>query len=165
MYNLLDIYTVSFFGHRRIYNFYKLEELLEKYIKKLLNEKEYVDFLVGRDGDFDQIASSCVKRIKRDVIDCNSSLVWVMPYIKSEYQNNTENLEEYYDNIEVCEESQMAHYKAAIQIRNKSMIDRSDLIIFYVERKSGGAYQSMKYAEKQGKNIINLYDELKEEQI
>ena len=43
-----------------------------------------------------------------------------------------------------------------MQIRNREMVDRSDLVIFCVERSSGGAYQTMKYAVKQEKNIINL---------
>lgn len=47
---MLDIYTVSFFGHREISNGYALEEKIEKLVKTLLNEKEYVDFLVGRHG-------------------------------------------------------------------------------------------------------------------
>jgi len=36
------------------------------------------------------------------------------------------------------------------------MVDRSDLVIFCVERNSGGAYQTMKYAMRQEKHIINL---------
>ena len=147
---------MSFFGHRYIDNFYRIEEKLEEIIRNLIREREYVDFLVGRDGDFDQIVSSTVKRIKQDVWDCNSSLIWVMPYPTAEYSNNQNNFEEYYDEIEVCYESCKAHPKSAIQIRNKYMVDRSDLIIFYVENTSGGAYQTMKYAEKNGKKIIKL---------
>lgn len=41
---MLDIYTVVFFGHRYIDNPFKVEELLEEQIRKLINEKEYVDF-------------------------------------------------------------------------------------------------------------------------
>ena len=36
------------------------------------------------------------------------------------------------------------------------MVDRSDLVVFFVERETGGAYQTMRYAEKNGKTIINL---------
>ena len=51
---MLEIFTVAFFGHRYIDNPFKVEELLEEQIRKLINEKEYVDFLVGRNGEFDQ---------------------------------------------------------------------------------------------------------------
>ena len=63
----------------------------------------------------------------------------------------------YYDSVEVCEKSALAHPKSAIQIRNKVMVDRSDLCVFYITRKSGGAYQTLRYAEKTGANAINLY--------
>ena len=41
------------------------------------------------------------------------------------------------------------------------MIDRSDLVIFCVSKNSGGAYTSMKYAEKQRSRFINIADEIK----
>lgn len=158
---MLDIYTVSFFGHRRIYDIFNLESLIEKYIHDILSTKEYVEFLVGRDGDFDQIVTSCIKRVKRKFVDCNSSIIWIMPYIKSDYKKNQNYYEKYYDEIIIFEESQSAYPKAAFNIRNQIMIDRSDLIFFYVEHTYGGAYKSMQYAKKQHKKIINLYDKLK----
>lgn len=42
------------------------------------------------------------------------------------------------------------------QITNRSMVDRSDLVVCYVEHESGGAYQTMAYAGKSGKTVINL---------
>ena len=66
---VLDIYTVAFFGHRYIDNPLKVEALLEEQIRKLINEKEYVDFLVGRNGEFDQCASSTVLRVRKNVRD------------------------------------------------------------------------------------------------
>ena len=63
----------------------------------------------------------------------------------------------YYDEIEICEESSVKHFKAAFQVRNRHMVDRSDLTVFYVETNEGGAYQTMQYAIQQGKEHINLY--------
>lgn len=77
---MLDTYTVSFFGHRMIDNFPKVEDQVEEIVRNLIHEKQYVEFLVGRDGDFDQIVASTVRRVKRAVRDDNSVLVWVMPY-------------------------------------------------------------------------------------
>ena len=54
----MNIYTVTFFGHRYIDNFFIIEEKLEPILKDLIKQKEYVEFLVGRDGEFDQIVSS-----------------------------------------------------------------------------------------------------------
>ena len=35
-------------------------------------------------------------------------------------------------------------------------VDRSDLVVFYVEHEYGGTWQTMKYAVNQKKKIINL---------
>jgi len=153
---MLVVFTVSFFGHREIINYREAEQRVAKLVRCLIREHEYVEFLVGRDGDFDQIVSSEVRRAKEEVFNANSSLIWVMPYDKAEYKHNRASFDAYYDEIEVCPESQGEYPKAAIQIRNRSMVDRSDLIVFYVSHQSGGAYQTMQYAQRVGKQIQNL---------
>lgn len=125
-------------------------------IKELLLSHEYAELLVGRDGEFDQAVASTVRRTKRAVRDDNSSLVWIMPYPSAEYENNRDSFDQYYDEIEICEEAAAAHFKAAIQIRNRSMIDRADLVVCFTERKTGGAYSTYLYAEKCGKRITNI---------
>ena len=156
---MLDIFTVAFFGHREIDNSFKIEERLEEEIYRLLQEHEYVDFLVGRDGDFDQFASSAVLRIRKQYRDDNSSLVLVLPYARAEYLNNEESYHDYYSDVEISYAASKAHPKAAIQIRNREMVDRADLILCCIEREKGGAWQTVQYAIKQEKDIINLYDE------
>lgn len=155
----MKFYTVAFFGHRDFYAHYQCEKKLMPILKELLNTKEYVDFLVGRNGEFDIFASSCVKRAKNELWDCNSSLVLVLPYPTAEFRNNEKYFEDFYDEIQVCEKSSMAHYKSAIQIRNKDMVDRADLVICYIEHNKGGAYQTIQYAIKAEKRVINLADE------
>jgi len=154
---LLDIFTVAFVGHRRIDKFASVEKKVKELVGELIRSKSYVDFLVGRDGDFDRIVSSAVLRVKRQLYDDNSSLIWVMPYETAEYRNCIGYFEEYYDEVELCQESATAHFKGAIQRRNRYMIDRADLLICYVKEKNGGAYQTMEYAIKAGKKIINIY--------
>lgn len=92
----VNIFTVSFFGHRIIPEFREAEDRVEALVHALLLEKEYVEFLVGRDGDFDQIVSSAVKRQQRLVRDDNSSLIWILPYPTAELRNNMENFEAYF---------------------------------------------------------------------
>ena len=59
----MDIYTVSFFGHRRIGSeSVALEGRLEAEIRCLLDSKPYVEFLVGRNGDFDLLVSPSVEK-------------------------------------------------------------------------------------------------------
>ncbi len=153
----MNIHTVSFFGHRRICNPLPLDQTLDELIARLLREHSYVEFLVGRDGDFDQLVSSAIHRCQREYGNHNSSHIWVMPYPTSFFRGNEEACYAYYDEIEICEESAVAHFKSAFQVRNRHMVDRSNLVIFYVETSEGGAYQTMQYAIQQGKNLINLY--------
>ena len=152
----MKLFTVSFFGHRIVPEFREAEERVEALIHTLLLENEYVEFLVGRGGDFDQIVSSAAKRLQRRIRADNSSLVWVLPYPTAELQNHEESFSAYYDEIEICDAAQNSHPKRAYQIRNRQMVDRSDLVVFYVEHNSGGAYQTMRYAQERGKQIVIL---------
>ncbi len=150
------VFTVSFFGHRNIENVLDIEHKLKTLIKNIITEKHFVEFLVGRNGDFDKIVASCIVSLKKSYRNDNSSLVLVLPYPTAEYKNNAESFEEYFDEVEICDESEKAHFKSAIQIRNRYMIDRSDLIICYLNKKCGGAYQSVRYAMDNGQDIINI---------
>ena len=82
------IYTISFFGHREIDYFFKYESIIEEIVYKAIKNNPYVDFLVGRDGDFDTLCSSVVQRVKNDVGTARCGLTWVLPYEKAEYLNN-----------------------------------------------------------------------------
>lgn len=152
----MDTYTVSFFGHRAIEDPLLVEQRLETLIRKLLKEKEYVEFLVGRDGEFDQIVSSAIHRCKRAIRDDNSAHVWVLPYSTADFRNNEEAFRQYYDEIEICSASADGHFKGAHQTRNREMVDRSDLVVFCIQHESGGAWKTMKYAKNRGKNIVTL---------
>ena len=148
--------TVSLFGHRIIedYNFVenKLYELL-----RILMQKGYgeIEFLVGRNGDFDLMSASVIRKLKKETGNENVFLTLVLPYETAELRDNTEAFESYYDSIEISEVTR--NFKYAIVARNRDMIDRSDMVVVYVKNESGGAYQALKYAEKNQKRIINLY--------
>lgn len=150
-----DKLTVSLFGHRIIedYNFVenKLYELLRIVMQK---ENREIEFLVGRNGDFDLMAASAIRKLKKETGNENIFLTLVLPYETAELRNNTESFESYYDSIEICDSK---NFKFAIVARNHEMIDRSDMVVVYVKNESGGAYQALKYAEKNQKRIINLY--------
>ena len=147
--------TVSLFGHRIIEDYNavesKLYELLRIVMQKECGE---VEFLVGRNGDFDLMAASVIRKLKKETGIDNVFLTLVLPYETAELRNNTESFESYYDSIEICDSK---NFKFAIVARNRDMIDRSDMVVVYVKNESGGAFQALKYAEKNQKRIINLY--------
>jgi len=160
---MVTTFTVSFFGHRVIEDPLRIEQSLESLIGRLIREHEYVEFLVGRDGDFDQLVSSTIRRCKRSIRDDNSSHVWVLPYVTAEFRDNEEAYREYYDEIEICSGSAAGHFKSAHQTRNREMVDRSCLVVFCVQQERGGAWQTMQYAKKQGIPYINITEAREEE--
>ena len=155
---MLNVFTVAFFGHRYIDNPLGIEELLEEHILELIEKHEYVEFLVGRNGEFDRSVASSVIRARKNYRDDNSSLVLVLPYLTAEYNNNQKNFEDYYNDIEISYAASVAHPKAAIQIRNREMVDRANLIICYLKQSDGGVHKTVKYAILKGIPIINLAD-------
>ena len=58
-----EIYRVAFFGHRRIDNIRKIEEKLVPILNELILTKEYVEFYIGRNGEFDEFAATVIKRV------------------------------------------------------------------------------------------------------
>ena len=155
---MLNIYTVSFFVHRSIERASEVENRFDKLLHELIAQKEYVEFLIGRDGEFDLLASAAIKRAVREYGYGNTHFTLVLPYMKAEYRDNEKEYLDYYDEVEVCAESAETHLKSAILVRNRNLVDRSDLVVCCIQHKSGGAYKTMQYAEKQGKSIVNLAD-------
>lgn len=158
----METLTVSFFGHRELDNSIQIEQDMERTVRELIRNEEYVEFLVGRSGAFDILAASVVRRVNAALDRKNTSLVLVLPYMTAEVRSNMDSFSAYYDEIQICSAAEKAHFKAAIQIRNREMVDRSDLIISYILRRSGGAYQTVRYAKSRGKKIINLAEYCKE---
>ena len=160
--DLISVFTISFFGHRdfsehlRLESLESLESILENILKKLLSEHEYVVFLVGRNGEFDQFVSSTIRKVKRDFCRSNSELVCVLPYETSEFKNNVESFLKYYDRVEIYAPVNNTHFKATISKRNVDMVSRSVLLICYVNRKKGGAYNAVVLAQKNNIPFINL---------
>lgn len=149
----MQVYTVCFFGHRVIHDPIPIAKQLEDWVHHILQTHQYVEFLVGRDGDFDILAASIIHKCKQHYRNDNSALVLVLPYMKTEYRENNDDYLKYYDEIEVFSAT---HYKAAFKERNRSMIDRSHFAIFYVRNDTGGAHAAMRYASKTNTPYVNL---------
>lgn len=148
----MEIFTVSLFGHRYIADLRKLTDRLFPMIKELMQTKPYVSFLIGRNGEFDEDAASVIKHAQKELGKENNDITLVLPYAVARLAY----YEKYYDNIVIPERLYGVHPKSAITLKNRWMVDMSDLVIAYVERTNGGAYEALKYAEKRNKKIINI---------
>ena len=154
----MNIYTVSLFGHRSLLNPLSAEEHLEREVYKILKSHNYVNFLIGRTGEFDLMAALAIRRVMRTYSRINCSLILVLPYQNSSVENNRDSFLNLYDEIEICPQSADAYYKSAFQVRNQNMIDRSDLVLCCIEHEYGGAYQAVRYARQQQCQMINLVE-------
>ena len=145
-------YTVCFFGHRELCDLERIEARLTPILTELIRTHDYVSFLIGRNGEFDEFVASVIKRIQKAVEMRNNEMTLILPYTVS----NLPYYETYYDSVLIPEPLHRVHPKAAITLKNRWMIEQSDLVIVNVERQSGGAYAAMKYAQQLQKPIINI---------
>jgi hypothetical protein len=148
----MSLYTVSLFGHREIADSKQIEEKLIPIIQELLRKRDFVQFYIGRNGEFDEYAASLIKIAQRDFCMDYSDLTLVLPYEVADM----EYYEKYYDDIIIPECLEGVHPKSAISKRNRWMVEKADLLIVYTEKKQGGAYTAMRYAEKLHIPVINL---------
>lgn len=150
----MTAFSVSLFGHRELCDLHQVDMRLTPIINNLLQNKSLVVFLIGRNGEFDEYAASVIKRAQRRVRNDNSDLSLVLPYEVA----NLQYYEKYYDSIIIPEAVNGVHPKSAIVLKNRWMVEQSDLVIVCVERNKGGAYEAMKYAQSLNKEIINIYE-------
>lgn len=149
----MKIYRVSFIGHREVDDFFFVEAQVDSIVRELINTKEYVEFYVGRNGEFDILVASVIKRVKREIGgDQNSSLILVIPYPVAEM----EAYEKYYDEIWYPHELYKVHYKAAITKRNEWFVNNSDMLVAYVIRDKGGAAYCLNRAKGKEIEIKNI---------
>ena len=147
-----EIYRVSFIGHRRVDDFCFVEEQLDNLIEDLIRTKEYVEFYVGKNGEFDTMVASAIKRCQKRLGKENNSLILVLPYTVADM----EFLEDFYDEIWIPDELHGVHFKNAITKRNEWFVKNSDMLIAYVLRTEGGAATCLKRASSMGISIQNI---------
>ena len=148
-------YRIVLFGHRDFNHHRILDENLSVLLKEIIRKKPFVEIYVGRNGEFDLYAATIVKQLQNEIGKNNHELICVLPYSKKDMEYYAK----YYDHVIIPETIGKTHPKGAILKRNRWMVEQADLLICYVERKQGGAYSALKYAEKLGKKILNLAEQ------
>lgn len=140
--------TCCGFGHRDV--FQNIDKELCEAVQSAVSIGCDV-FYTGAMGDFDRCFSSAVRKQKK-----NAKLVCVKPYMSNELNTNKQYYNDMYDDIIIPDELAFEHYKSAITKRNRWMIDNSDIVIVYVIKNYGGAYDAMRYAERQNKTVVKI---------
>lgn len=143
---------ISFFGHRDFIASEGVKRKLTDLLTELSSSNDYIEFFFGGYGSFDSFAYSCVKEASLP----DARRIFVTPYITESYQkNHLEYIKQNYDEI-IYPEIENVPLKFAITARNRWMVEQSDLIIFYVGRKFGGAYDALLHSLRSGKKTVNL---------
>ena len=76
----MDIFRVSFIGHRVVDEYRQVEEELDEVIELLHRKYGFIDFNVGRNGEFDDLATQAVRRFRREWEEwCELTLVEPYP--------------------------------------------------------------------------------------
>lgn len=141
------------FGHRDFYR--NISDDLLNIIKNLVINENITTFLTGNMGGFDKIFSFAVRSCKS--FNPDIKLILVMPYFSNKLNTQKQYYEQMYDEIIIPEEMDGCYYKAAITKRNRWMVDESQIIISGVYYGYGGAYDTIKYANRKSKQVIELF--------
>ena len=137
--------TVTFFGHKDTPK--SIEPVLRSTIIELIEKHNVTVFYVGNQGNFDIMVHRQLRELSL-IYPINYSVV--LAYLPNK-NNGTENTI-YPEGLESVPR------RFAISHRNKWMINQSDIVVTYVARSFGGAWQFKLTAEKKRKIIIELND-------
>ena len=140
---------VCFWGHRDVSMEYQ-GKILET-ILYLIEQKGENNFYVGTHGNFDRMVYGALKKAKEK----HPSIRY---YVVLAYLPSEKNGDYYYKMEETIYPEGMERHprRFAITYRNRWMVQESKYAVVYVCNSIGNSAKLMKYAEKQGCEIINL---------
>ena len=134
---------VTFCGHREVHKPEKVKNWLEEVVDRLIHEGADT-FYLGGYGQFDALAAEVVREKKERYPQIRSVLV--LPYLDRNYDASA-----YDETLYPPLENVPRRY--AILRRNEYMVDNADVVVAYVAYSFGGAYKTLRYAEKKNKQI------------
>jgi len=144
-----------FAGHSLVENKTDTEKRVTEKCRKLILDYNIKNFWVGNYGDFDHIAARAVESLKQKYSDL--SLHLVLPYLTKNTTDIEYTKSRGFDSVFIADIPERTPRRYHILKCNQYMIDNSKYLITYVKYTYGGAFQTLKYAErKKNIEIINL---------
>jgi uncharacterized phage-like protein YoqJ len=144
------IYSCALSGHRQIdlEDFSKIQ--LEEEIEKLADRGCRV-FYCGMAMGFDMLAAEVVQSHKNlSVIACLPCKDQANMFPVNERMRYKKILSNCIDIVTLSD----FYYKGCMFARDRYIVDKSDVLLCYLRKKSGGTYYTYKYAEELEKEII-----------
>ena len=139
------------FGHRNVFE--NIVDRLDSVVEAVILQGCDV-FYSGAMGDFDSLFSSTVRKAKKK--HPHIKLICVKPYFTNDINTDRDYYNAMYDDVIIPPEIIGVHYKAAIKERNRWIIDNCNVVLVYIIRDYGGAFDAMKYALKRKKYVIKV---------
>lgn len=136
--------TVTFFGHRDTPK--EIEPALRLTLIDLIENKNATVFYVGNHGNFDAMV--------RRQLDNLSKTYPIKYYVVLAYMPGKNDKPD--EHSILPEGIETVPRRFAINYRNKWMLTKSDIVVTFVTRKFGGAWEFEQIAEKMKRNIIGI---------
>ena len=78
----MEIYRVALFGHRQYHN-PSADRRLQMLLSSILREHTFVEFYIGRNGDFDLSAAAAIKTLQTSFGQEGSALILSLPWLST----------------------------------------------------------------------------------
>lgn len=149
-----------FTGHRAMTDEeLKSSALLVSEQIKALYAKGIRNYYAGGAIGFDLAAAVTVLNMKRVYPDITLNLALPCPNYQSKW---TRSHVELFERVRARADNEVyvseSYHRGCMQVRNKYMVDKSAVCIAYLREKTGGTYNTVTYALKKGRQVINLTD-------
>ena len=145
----------AFIGHREIFS----EDIDARLIAAV--ETEIGDgcksFTMGTHGQFDALALWACRQLRKKYRELEIEVV--LTSLNATVKDSEWDDVPYADVNTVMYDIEEAHFKQRITLSNRQMIDTCDTLICYVNEKESrsGAKTAMRYANRKGLKIVNLW--------
>ena len=136
--------TVTFFGHRDTPK--ETEPVLRLTLIDLIENKNATFFYVGNHGNFDAM-------VRRQLEDLSKTYP-IKYYIVLAYMPSKNDEPDEHSLLPEGIESVPRRF--AINYRNKWMLTKSDIVVTYVTRNFGGAWEFKHMAERHRKHVVEI---------
>ena len=154
--------SVCFTGHRNIKEKAELKKALIKQLVKLIDEGT-TDFYAGGAVGWDMLCEKTVIELREKYPYIKLQLVLPCPAEEQTAKWNENDKREFMDllsaadTVEICSEH---YYDGCMKVRNQRLVELSDVCVCYYNEsnKRSGTGQTVRMAERQGKEIINLVE-------
>lgn len=119
------------------------------------------EFYSGMAMGFDIIAAETILLFKELYKDIVIRLVAVIPFENQADSYSEEWYGRYQNILEKCDEKIVLsdkYFKGSYQKRNEYMVDNCDYVLTYFDGQSGGTKNTINYALKKGRFVLNIND-------